>query len=260
MYKILLTILATLLFSNVAKAGISGTVGVDFSENASDDIIATKDIDLNISSDIGFASIAVITNSSDQLVLDEYAVGVKHTHGTVSYGDQGDIFIGGGLEVVGANTLENPSADGESIILTYDKTSIRTKFTDTGTDVTDFDTIQLSQFVSLGKVEAGVSVDHNIDTDNNIWAVSGAMPVTEKLSLSSVATYDDDNTTDKLGYEVIASVENVSLFVNGSDDDSLQNAGAGYKSSYKDLDWYVEAGYNYDSKDVTPAAGISVNF
>jgi len=26
------------------------------------------------------------------------------------------------------------------------------------------------------------------------------------------------------------------------------------------LDWYVEAGYNYDSKDVTPAAGISVNF
>jgi len=260
MKKIILTLLASLLITNVAKAEISGAVGVDFSENASGDVIATKDIDVIISSDEGFASINVITDANDQLTLDEYSLGVNHAKGTLSYGDQGDIFIGGGLEVVGANTIENPSDDGESIILTYNKTSVRAKFTDTGTDVTDFDTVQATHYVTLGKLEAGVSVDHTIETDDNIWALSGAVDLNEKLSLSTVATYDDTNTTDEIGYETIISADKVSAFFDGSDDDSLQNVGAGYKSTYKSVDWYIEAGYNLDSKDVTPAAGVSVNF
>ena len=75
--KKLLLIMSAVFLSGSSYAGVSGSVGVDFSENAADNVVATKDIDLDISSDVGFASIAVITNASDELVLDEYALGVN---------------------------------------------------------------------------------------------------------------------------------------------------------------------------------------
>ena len=255
----LLLILSALIISGSSYAGITGSVGVDFSENSAGDVIATKDIDLDISSDVGFASIAVITNSSDQLVLDEYSLGVKHTNGTISYGEQSDIFIGGGLEVVGADTLANPSDAGESIIGSWNNTTVRFKFTDTGTDVTDFDTVQLKHTLDVGKVGIAGSVDHTIDGGANIYALSSTVAVSDDISWTAIGTHDN-SLTDKVAYESIITTKGVSLFVNGDEGDWSQNAGAGYKSSYKSVDWYIEAGYNMDSKDVTPAAGMSVNF
>jgi len=79
------------------------------------------------------------------------------------------------------------------------------------------------------------------------------------VAFTTVATHDE-SLTDKVAYESIISTKGLSLFVNGDEGDWSQNAGAGYISSYKSVDWYVEAGYNMDSKDVTPAAGVSVNF
>jgi len=255
----LILILSAMLISTSTYAGVTGSVGVDFSENSAGDVIATKDIDLDISSDVGFASIAVITNASDQLVLDEYSLGVKYTNGSISYGEQSDIFIGGGLEVVGADTLANPSDAGESIIGSYKNTSVRFLFTDTGADVTDFDTVQLKHSLDVGKLGLAASVDHTIDGGDNIYAVEGTVGLGAEATLTTVATHDN-SLTDKVAYESIITTKGVSLFVNGDEGDWSQNAGAGYISSYKSVDWYVEAGYNMDSKDVTPAAGVSVNF
>jgi len=255
----LILILSALLVSTSTYAGVTGSVGVDFSENAAGDVIATKDIDLDISSDVGFASIAVITNASDELVLDEYALGVKGPRGSISYGDQGDIFIGGGLEVVGADTLANPSDAGESILINAKNTSVRFKFTDTGTDVTDFDTIQVKHSLTLGSVAVAGSVDHTIETDDNIFAVEGVASLGSEAKLTAVATHNE-NLADPTAAEAIISTGGYSLFVNGDESDWTQNAGAGYKSTYKSVDWYIEAGYNMDSEDVTPAAGVSVNF
>jgi len=255
----LILILSAMLISTSTYAGVTGSVGVDFSENAAGDVIATKDIDLDISSDVGFASIAVITNASDELVLDEYALGVKGPRGSISYGDQGDIFIGGGLEKVGADTLANPSDAGESILINAKNTSVRFKFTDTGTDVTDFDTIQVKHSLTLGSVAVAGSVDHTIETDDNIFAVEGVASLGSEAKLTAVATHNE-NLADPTAAEAIISTGGYSLFVNGDESDWTQNAGAGYKSTYKSVDWYIEAGYNMDSEDVTPAAGVSVNF
>ena len=84
--KKLLLIMSAILLSGSSYAGVSGSVGVDFSENTAGDVVAAKDIDIDLSSDVGFASIAVITNANDELVLDEYALGVKYTNGSISYG------------------------------------------------------------------------------------------------------------------------------------------------------------------------------
>ena len=144
--KKLTALLIPLGFPGVSHAAtVTGTVEVDISENASNDYISTESIKLGIAGDSGvaFGSIKVKTNASDQFVLDEYSIGANLTDSaSVSYGDQGDIFIGGGLEEVGANTIANPSDVGESVIVNISKLSVRGKFTDTDTDLSDFDTIQ----------------------------------------------------------------------------------------------------------------------
>lgn len=255
----LLLIAALVLFSFKAQAEISGSVGVDFKKNTTtDNIYATKDVDIDISSDVGFASVALITNTSDQVILDEYALGVKSEMGSLSYGDQGDIFIGGGLEVVGADTLANPSADGESIMATWKNTSARFKFTDSSADVTDFATLQLKHSIDVGVMNWSGSVDHTIETDNNIFALQGKLPV-GTFDVTGIATHDD-TLTNEIAYETIVAKNGFSVFVNGDEGDWSKNTGAGYKATWKSLDWYIEAGYNLDSEDVTPAAGMSVKF
>ena len=256
--KKLLLIMSAILLSGSSYAGVSGSVGVDFSENTAGDVVAAKDIDIDLSSDVGFASIAVITNANDELVLDEYALGVKYTNGSISYGDQGDIFIGGGLEKVGADTLANPSDAGESIMGTHKNTSVRFKFTDTGADVTDFDTIQVKHALTLGKGSITGSVDHTIETDDNIFAIEGKVDAGTH-TLTTIATHNE-NLANPTAAEAILSTGGLSLYINGDESDWTQNAGAGYKSTYNSVDWYIEAGYNMDSEEVTPAAGVSVNF
>lgn len=261
--KKLTALLIALGFAGVTQAAtITGTVEVDITENSSNDYISTETIKLGIAGDSGvaFGSINVKTNASDQVVLDEYSIGANLTdQASVSYGDQGDIFIGGGLETVGANTIANPSDAGESIILNVRKLSLRGKFSDTDTDISDFDTVQAKYTTTVSKFTVGASVDHTIATDDNIYAGSVAFALNESASLSTVATHDA-SLTDEVAYESILSVGGLSAYVDGNEADWSKNVGAGYKGTWKDLGYYVEANYNLDTEETTPAMGVSVAF
>ena len=261
--KKLTALMIALGFAGVTQAAtISGTVEVDITENSSNDYISTESIKLGIAGDQGvaFGSIKVKTNTSDQFVLDEYQIGANITETTsVSYGEQSDIFIGGGLETVGANTIANPSDAGESIILNVNNLSLRGKFTDTDTDISDFDTIQAKWTTSVDKFSVGASVDHTISNDNNVFAGSVGFDLNESASLSTVVTHDE-TLANEVAYESILSLGSLSAYVDGDDGDWSKNVGAGYKSTWKDLGYYVEANYNLDSEEVTPAAGVSVSF
>ena len=52
----------------------------------------------------------------------------------------------------------------------------------------------------------------------------------------------------------------LSAYVDGDEADWSKNVGAGYKGTWKDLGYYVEANYNLDSEDITQAMGVSVSF
>ena len=261
--KKLTALMIALGFAGVTQAAtISGTVEVDITENASNDYISTESINFDIAGDSGvaFGSIKVVTNASDEFVLDEYSIGANITEtASVSYGEQSDIFIGGGLEVVGGNTIANPSDAGESIIANIGAFSVRGLFTDTDTDISDFDTLQAKYTTTAGKLSLGASVDHTIANDNNIFAGSVAFDVNESVNLSTVVTHDETQTNE-VAYESIVAMGGVSAYIDGDEADWSKNAGAGYKGTWKDLGYYVEANYNLDSKDVTPAAGVSVAF
>ena len=261
--KTLTALMIALGFAGATQAAtITGTVEVDITENSSNDYISTESIKLGIAGDQGvaFGSIKVETNSSDQFVLDEYSLGVNLSETTsVSYGEQSDIFIEGGLEEVGANTIANPSDAGESIIVNISNFSARAKFTDTDTDVSDFSTVQAKYTTTAGKLSLGASVDHTIATDDNIYAGSVAFALNESANLSTVVTHDASQTNE-VAYESIVSIGSLSAYVDGDEADWSKNVGAGYKSTWKDLGYYVEANYDLDTEEVTPAMGVSVKF
>ena len=261
--KKLIALMIALGFAGVTHAAtISGTVEVDITENSSNDYISTESIKFDVegNSGVAFGYIKVKTNTSDQFIMDEYQIGANITEtSSVSYGDQGDIFIGGGLEVVGSNTIANPSDAGESIIGNFGGLSVRGLFTDTDTDVSDFSTIQAKYTTTVDKFSVGASVDHTISNDNNIFAGSVAFDVNESVNLSTVVTHDETQTNE-VAYESILAMGGFSAYVDGDEGDWSKNTGAGYKGTWKDLGYYVEANYNLDSKDVTPAAGVSVSF
>ena len=261
--KKLTALLIALGFAGVSHAAtVTGTVEVDISENASNDYISTESIKLGIAGDSGvaFGSIKVKTNASDQFVLDEYSIGANLTDtASVSYGDQGDIFIGGGLEEVGANTIANPSDAGESVMVNISGLSLRGKFSDTDTDISDFDTVQAKYSMDVSKFTVGASVDHTISTDDNIYAGSLSFALNEKANLTTVVT-QDASLTDEIAYESIVSIGSLSAYVDGNEADWSKNVGAGYKGTWKELGYYVEANYNLDSEDITQAMGVSVSF
>lgn len=261
--KKLTALLIALGFAGVTQAAtITGTVELDITQNANNDYISTESIKLGIGGDSGvaFGSINVKTNASNQIVLDEYSIGANLTdQASVSYGDQGDIFIGGGLETVGANTIANPSDAGESIVLNISGLSLRGKFSDTDTDISDFDTVQAKYSTTVSKFTVGASVDHTITTDDNIYAGSIAFALNESANLSTVLTHDA-SLTNEVAYESIISVGGLSAYVDGDDSDWSKNVGAGYKGTWKDLGYYVEGNYNLDSKDATQAMGVSIAF
>ena len=247
--KKLTALLIALGFAGVTQAAtITGTVELDITQNANNDYISTESIKLGIGGDSGvaFGSINVKTNASNQVVLDEYSIGANLTdQASVSYGDQGDIFIGGGLETVGANTIANPSDAGESIVLNISGLSLRGKFSDTDTDISDFDTVQAKYSTTVSKFTVGASVDHTITTDDNIYAGSIAFALNESANLSTVLTHDA-SLTNEVAYESIISVGGLSAYVDGDDSDWSKNVGAGYKGTWKDLGYYVEGNYNLD--------------
>ena len=261
--KKLIALMMALGFATTAhSAGITGKVSVDVSENTSNDYIATKSIEMGIEGDSGvaFGSIAIKTDANDKVILDKYSLGANLTDtSSVSYGKQGDIFLSGGLEKVGENTIANPSDAGESIIGTVGNFSARAKFTDTGTDVTDFDTIQATYTTTASKFTLGGSVDHTIDTGDNIYAGSVAFDVAEGMTVTNLVTHDS-SLANEVAYESQINVGKLTAYVDGDEGDWSKNVGAGYKSSWKDLDWYVEANYNLDTEETTPAMGVSVSF
>jgi hypothetical protein len=262
MKKLIVLFMASLFAGVTHAATITGTVEVDVTENSSDNYISTEAIKLGIVGDneVAFGSIKLKTNASDQVVLDEYFIGANLSETvSASYGEQGDIFIGGGLETVGKNTIANPVSTGESIKLNVGDFSTRFKFTDTDTDINDFSTIQATYTTTVDKFSVGASVDHTMDTDKNIYAGSIGYALNESLDISSVFTHDG-SLTDEIAYESKVSMNGFSAYIDGNEGDWQKNVGAGYKSTWNGLTWYVEGNYNLDSEDVTPAMGVSLSF
>lgn len=236
---------------------VTGSVGIDFTENANNDIVGDSVVELGVTSGLGFASVELVEEDGS-VSLEKYSMGTTIRGVDVSVGKQGDVLgsFGGLTETVGGTTLANPADDHETLQLGAMGAIASIGFTDISTDVTDIENVQIAYGMTVNNFSVINGVDYNFDTEDFTLLTNISTGVSG-LPVGVTATY-----ADQFAYEVDVVAFGVTSFVNGDEDDMLQNVGAGYygEVSGTGLSYYAEAAYNIDDKELTPAAGVSFNF
>jgi len=245
-----LTTATALLCANVAMADVTGSVDLDVTENASDKFVMAPTIKLGFGSEAGDVSVDLKEVGGD-IILDRYSVGTQLGALGVSFGDQEDIFdLGAGLEVVGGTTLANPAESNENVQLSFGGIAVMVGMTDVTTDITDVTNVQLATVVDAGIANVGVVVDYNEASSDLTYGVAATVS-----DIDLAVTYADD-----FAYELGYSMMGVNTFLNGDENNTLQNVGAGYVTVLNGAEVYAEVGYNVDTEETTPAVGLSFSF
>jgi hypothetical protein len=266
------TVSAAMLATSAAAADLAAEIGVDVTKNDLGNYIATPSVELSFGSKgedaTAFGGGKVIADDG-VLVVDEWYLGVNFGATAVSFGDQGDLFDFGGLEVVGGaltNTngvLADPEFDNESVIVRHGDFAGLVGFANIGTDVGDIENVQLSYAHDYGTVNVIGAVDYKIDGGYYILAVAADSNVTEQVNLAATVTYD--SAVSVLAYETVATYDyneslSVAGFLNGDEDELAQNIGAGVVYTKDGLKAFAEVGYDLDTDEVAPAVGVSFSF
>ena len=235
---------------------VSASVEFDVTKNSSDKYVGKTTLDLKIeTTGPAFGSISFTATPSTSVGIDEWHIGTTVANATVSLGKQGDLFPSAGLETVGSTTLANPTVN-ESVMVTMGNLSAMAGFDGLNTDVTDLDNVQLAYDIELGAIASTVALDYNTDTEAKAYALSSELDLSDSLSIGGTGTY----AADTLAYELNATSNGVTVFMDGDENNTLQHIGAGIKGSLNGLDLYAEASYDVDAKTTSPAVGVSYSF
>ena len=262
--KLLLTTVAAIAFAGAAfAADFGGTVGAEFTKNVAGNFVATPTVELSFGHKAegatAFGAVGVEADGSD-LVVDSWHVGVAFGGTSVSFGDQGDLFGFGGLEVVGGDTLADPADDHESVIVGHGAVEVLVGLTDISTNVGDIENVQIAYSNDYGKIDVAGALDYNLDTEDTTVAVATGVDVSEALYANVTVTYADEFAYEAMGTYGAMDALDVSAFINGDETDMAQNIGAGVVYTKDSLSAFAEVGYNLDTEETTPAIGVSFNF
>jgi len=263
MRNIITTLAATFLLSTGAVAEtenpvvptpvISGEVSLDFAETTNDNYGGTLGVDLGADFS-GAATVDLDFTAVDggAVTLDTWAVGTTVGGVGVAMGD--DLGIMPGAE--GEQTLAAPAMT-EAVKVTVGDAAVAVGFTDWTSDITDVSNVQGSYTINQGAFAITAAGDYNLDTENTVLGGSVGTTV-QGLDVTGVATYDVD--AEAVGYEGIVSAMGVTAYLNGDEDDALQNVGGEYVYMLGGAKLTAGANYNIDTEDFAPTAGISFAF
>lgn len=260
------TVAALFVAGAATAADLSGTVGTEVTKNNAGNYVATPTVELSFghkaADATAFGGVGVEAVNGN-LAVDSWNLGVAFGGTSLSFGDQGDLFSFGGLEVVGGDTLAAPADDHESLIVGHGAVSALVGFTDIGADMGDIENVQLAYETKLSIASIAGAVDYNLNTEAYVLAVAAHSDVTDAINAGLTVSYD--NAASVFGYEAIgryAALDAlaVSAFINGDDADMAQNIGTGVVYTKDSLSAFAEVGYNLNTKETTPALGVSFNF
>ena len=257
--------LAAAMFATTAVAQettvtspIGGSVAFEISENAAGDFIGTTTLGTTIQAgELAFGGFALESVDGGTLAIDSWKIGTNLGFGTISLGDQGDLFVGNDFEVVGGDTLADPT-EFESVIVTAGDAAVMVAFTDLGTDVTEVESVQGSYTLNVSDVSLTAVGDYNIDSTDYVLGGKAAYSLTDSIALGGLVTYGSAN--EVFAYEASAGYGIATAFLNGDDTDALQNVGAGVSTTLGGLGVYAEGEYNIDAEDTKFGAGLAFNF
>lgn len=233
---------------------LSGEVGVDFAETTNDNYGGSMDLELNIGA-TGLGDVALEFSAVDggAVTLDNWTVGTTIGAFGIAIGDDNGLMPG----AEGEHTLAAP-AMAESVKLTYGAAAVAVGFTDWSNDIADISNVQGAYTFGVAGAEVTASADYNIDSENTVLGAELASIDVGVFGLGGAATYDVD--AELFGFEAVVTTGGLTAYVNGDDNDALQNVGAEY--AYDLNGAALTAGFNYDTntEDFAPTAGIAFKF
>lgn len=237
---------------------IGGSINVEATQNTAGNWVAATTLGAGIDVEgVAFGGISVEAVDGE-FSLDEWQIGTRVGFATVTFGKQGDLFVGSTLNIVGGDTLANPVSGNESVIVDLDRAAVLVGMTDITEDITDISNLQGSfTFMAASSQITGV-LDYNLDTDNVTVGAETAINLPGSIALGGILTYA--NATETIGYEATAGYGIVTGFVNGNDSDAFQNVGASVSTDWNGFNIYGEGAYNIDSESTEFGAGISFKF
>jgi hypothetical protein len=262
MRNVFMATVAALFVAGTANAAeLGGSVGVEVSENTAGNYVAETTLGFGVSAETGvglaFGGFTFESVDGGNLTVDEWQVGVALPSATLSFGDQGDIFVGNDFEIVGGDTLANPASSHESLIVEVGAAAVLVGFTDITADLGDIENIQGSYTLAVAGVDLTAVGDYNLDAESFTVGAKANATVGD-FAVGGIVTYAD--ATEAFGYEASVGYSFVTAFVNGTDDDALQNVGAGVAYDFNGLNLYAEGTYNVDTEANSVGAGVAFSF
>lgn len=255
MRNIFITTIAAMVFASAAHAAdISGEVSLDAAENAAGNWGVTTGFELGVDA-TGLGSVALEFSATDggSVTLDNWTVGTEVGGIGIAIGDDNGLFPG----AEGEQTLAAP-AMAESVKLSFGDAAVAVGFTDWTADVTDISNVQGAYTLNVAGLDVTGAVDYNMDSKNTVVGAGLGGLELGALGLGGVVTYDMDAET--FGYEAVANAYGVTAYVNGDNNDALQNVGGSYDYLLGGATLSAGANYDVNAEEFAPTASISFAF
>ena len=233
---------------------MTGELSLNFAETAAGKTAGTMALDLDINAG-GVATVDLGLKATDgnAVTLDTWTVGTDVNGVALSFGDDHGLLPETAASAAADGTLAVPTMT-ESLQLGVAGATVAVGLTDWTADVTDISNIQGAY--TLGNVS--LSGDYNMDSDNTVLGASVAGIDLGLVSAGSALTYDVDAET--FAYEGLVATGGLSAYLNGTDDNRLQNVGGEYEVDVNGAIFTAGANYDLDAEDLTPTAGLAFSF
>jgi len=256
--KLLITTALVCAAGSAMAADVGGEITTEIAENAAGNWGATTSFDLGIAS-MGtavpaFAAIDLDMNTDGDITLDEWQIGtVVNGDAMISFGDQGNVWI----DSEDGSTLADPAMK-ESIAVKALGAKMGISWKDIEADVTEIETVAGMYEMNLGLVNLQAAGSYNMVTENFAIGSRSDYLLNDNIVLGAAITYDSGS--EDIGFEVDAGAYGATVFVNGDQDEMLQNVGGSYTYGFIGLELEAGASYNLDSEELTPTASVSFSF
>lgn len=247
-------LLAACAAEDAAAADMTGEISIDFAENAAGNWGGTMGLELGVDAgtvpagvNLGFEAV-----EGDALKLDTWAVGTSLYSVGVKVGND----IGTWVEAEGEQTLAAPTmGTGVAVSLSGANVAIGT---DLENDVTDLTNIRGAYTLGAGAIDLTVAGDYNFDSENIVVGAEAAGIEVAGIGLGAAVTYDVD--AENIGFEGHTEVFGVTAYLNGDQDEVLQNVGTSYDYNLAGITLSGGVNYNFDQEEMTPTVGVSFSF
>ena len=255
------SILAATMFAGAAWAEapamspvLSGEVELKFTQDANDDWGGAMGLDLGIDA-AGLANVDLDFSATDSnaVKLDNWTVGTTVNSIGIAIGDDNGVMP----DAEGNHTLAAPAMT-ESVKVTAGAANVAVGFTDWSSDITDLSNIQGSYDIDAGVAQITAGLDYNLDSENTVFGAGvGGLGVGE-AALGGAMTYDMD--AEKFAFEGTADFMGLTAYMNGDQDDALQNIGGEYTYMLGGAEIDGGVNYNMDSEEFTPTVSVGFSF